>query len=206
VATKVAGRSLRSPLRGPTSKGRRDPISLFPLDLSSHDVDNFRWIALIFVFSLMSVLGVIVPNFLRQKDPATWRTHNREKIFTECLASHQMIYFSFYLTMIIVMRSSFSEFTLYLMAGYILLSLIFFWTGHYSASNQDQRIRKAGHGCVDIPCTAGLGVTTKLKVFGLNLVMAAVSLAVSLTFALNPALVKRPTPAPVPTASTQAAP
>jgi hypothetical protein len=136
----------------------------------------------------MSILGVITPNFYKQSRLA--RPHNKEKLVNECLASHQLVYVSYYFTMLLLTNHKFNEVIERMISGLMILSIIFFIAGHYMASHQDQKLKRY-HVCASRNnCNVDLPMKTQWKVYGANLILAIISFTAAILCALNPALIK----------------
>lgn len=154
----------------------------------SFKLDNLYWIVLLLTLALMSILGVITPNFYKQS--RVERSHNKHKLVNECLASHQLIYISYYFTLLLLTNHRFSEVMERTISGLMILSFIFFVTGHYLASHQDRRL-KQHHTCTSKNyCDENLSVRTQWKLYGTNLILAILSFFAALLCALNPSLVR----------------
>src|SRR6266436_9220553 len=57
-----------------------------------------RWLTVLFSSIILSILGTTLPNKFRQG--VSWRSHNSIKLFNECLARHQLAYFTYFLALL----------------------------------------------------------------------------------------------------------
>lgn len=156
----------------------------------SFKLDNLYWIVLLLTLVLMAVLGVITPNFYKQS--RIERPHNKEKLVNECLASHQLVYISYYFTMLLLTNNKLNEIVERTISGLMILSFTFFVAGHYIASHQDRKLKRY-HTCTSRNnCDEVLPTSIQWKIYGSNLVLAIVSFSAAVLCALNPSLVKNP--------------
>lgn len=147
------------------------------------DDSNIKWLFLLLGSITFSVLGVLFPNWFKELHKP--RSHNSLQLLNECLARHQLAYFTYFFALAIA--ASFNP-----QHGWIKnlvwtamgFSLGFYGYGLFSSVIQERKL-KAHHGCAaDSGCTTLLPFSFGLRLCRLNILFAIMSLAAGVSFAL----------------------
>ena len=124
---------------------------------------------------------VLFPN--RYKQGVSPRSHNGVKLLNECLARHQLSYFTFFFTLAIAANfdAAFSWIRNFVWFS-MTLSLIFYGEGVYSNTHQDENILKH-HTCTGSKCTISFPFRQCLRLCGITASFAFLSLLAGILFA-----------------------
>lgn len=146
-------------------------------------VGNLPWLVLLGITLLVSVLGIIAPVSLNQL--ANPRCHNKEKLWNECLAGHQLAYVTFYIAIIVAKFHNLQQWQIMLLILFLILSVIFYFIGIKYVADQEKNIKKS-HQCEDNSCDVRLPWRLKWRVVGVGAVLAFLSFFAAIAVALSP--------------------
>ena len=162
-------------------------MSWWPWAWPSLQSDNLSWLSILILLIFQSFFAVHIPAQLKHLDA---RNHHREKLVNEFLAGYQFVYFGYYVGVLRDLKISDAQgWVVTILAGLILMSILFVFWAYTKARKQDKLIKRMHNNCPR-NCTARLSKKDKWDIYGWTVVRAVISFSIALFIALHPALVK----------------
>jgi hypothetical protein len=161
---------------------------------------NLSLLGILAALIAASVYAVLLPGYFRQLQ--TPRPHNNERLLNEVLSNHQLIYLPFYLTLKrFVPIDPGDDWIGDMLTTLIILTLIFAAYGLFKLFTQDRILSRIHDSCTGPECETALSRATKWRLYGLNLLLSILSLAIAISLAVSP-VIKGPRMAPKGSAPT----
>lgn len=143
---------------------------------------NFNWASLLILLIVQSLLAAYLPYYLNRLQS---RSHHRVKAVNEILASHQVVYFGFFIAILRQVKIQNEEqLSFNSVVILVVISILFFVFTIVKASNQNLIIRDT-HAC-KTACKFRLSLSMKWRIFGWSVVRALILLSIALFLAFHP--------------------
>jgi hypothetical protein len=147
----------------------------------SFETENLHWFFALVTPIAVSLLGIVIA----QSRSTT--SHRGAKALNDCLAKHQLVYFSFYFSLLkganLIARSQAFEELVFFLA---IVSMLGYAVSVWVVGGQDERIRKL-HQCTRY-CTGSISLRLWFNAYFVVLILATVLLVGALLIVFNPIL------------------
>ena len=145
-----------------------------------------QWLTVLSISIILSILGTTLPNKFRQAAMLIARSHNGIKLFNECLARHQLAYFTYFFA--IWISADFGpaqELMKYLIGLFVAITVFLFVEAVYHATVIQDRLIASSHVCPIDGCPVNMSFSVRFRVCRWNLFSSLILLSIGIWVAMK---------------------